>query len=226
MATKTKDKNTADTPQNDADTNGNDNGENEETQDAPRSEAVTVGPTEGGNSVLAAWQGLVHLFGAQVERFDVTPEGVVAVNLSFDANVPHEQIVSDLFKRGDTVVTRRLDLIPTYFWAQGETPADFADAGEMTAWMVQYFKGAGEGDGSRSPEYVKQAIADHKKETGIAAPRGRKRKIVRLDALDDIKPESLVGVDVEELKRLQATIERAMQLSAEQSNQSSAAASA
>lgn len=189
--------------------------ENTNAQETTRTNPVTIGPDAGGNSVLAAWRGLVHLFDAQVERFDVTSEGVFAVNLSFDAEYPAEQIVSDLYMRGDKVVERRLDLIPTYFWAQGETPDQFVDASEMTSWMVQYFKGAGEGDGSRSPQYVKDAITAHKKETGIAAPRGRKRKILRLDALDEIKPEVLAGVNDEELERLQVTISRALEMSAQ-----------
>lgn len=182
-----------------------------DVQPIERSEPATFGPLEGGNNILAAWQGLVNLFGAECERFDVTPEGVVAVNVTTAAKVDRDTIIDAIFRHGDKVVNRRLDLIELYPYVLDPTNvASFTSPAEMTAWMVQFTKGYGDGDGSRSPQWVKEAITDYKSDRNIAAPRGRKRRIIRLDNLGEIKPETLADTDLSELQALQETIAKAV----------------
>lgn len=191
-----------------------------ETQDAQdsqetaeRTTPMTLGPNEGGNAVAAAWRGAVNLFGAQVERWDFVPgEGVVAVGLTFNSDVPAETLVSDLYRRGDKNVSRRLDFTEFLPYFNGEAPEPYTDSNDMTQWMVQFLKGAGEGDGSRSPQYAKDAIAAYKIAHQIAAPRGRRRRIVRIANLGELNTDSLSEVDTDELTTLQATITRALEI--------------
>lgn len=196
-----------------------------------RTEPMTVGPSEGGNAVLAAWRGLVNLAGARAKRFDITSEGVVVVDLTFDGDILGSagttagQLVSDLAFRGEKLVERRLDLIELfpYVTHPANDVQPYTDSSDMTQWMVNHLKGAGEGDGSRSPEYAKKLISAYKEDHGIAAPRGRRRKIVRLDNLRELKPETMAGVPIEELTALQKTIAEAI---ANQQNASAETATA
>lgn len=158
------------------------------------------GPKDGGNNILAAWQGLYWLFNARVDRFDVTSDGVVAVGFSVDKQYDPDKIVHDISTKGDKTVERRLDLIPAYFYLNGETPPLFADSNAMTQFMAQYFRGAGETEG-RSPDYVKAAIAAYKKEHGLAVRRGRPPRTIKIEALASIDPAVLATVDPEELRK-------------------------
>jgi hypothetical protein len=176
-----------------------------------RSEPITLGPDEGGNNVLAAWRGLVNLFGAECERFDVTPDGVVCVNFTTAYKVDRDTIIDAITKHGDKAVNRRLDLVELYpYVLDPSNVAPFTKSEEMTQWMGQFTKGYGDGDGSRSPQWVKDGIADYKSDKNIAAPRGRKRRIVRLDSLGEIKPETLEDTALSELQALQVTISQAI----------------
>lgn len=215
MPTKTKNENSAtETPQDDA----------QET--AERTDAMTLGPNDGGNAVFAAWRGAVNLFGAQVERFDYVPgEGVVAVGLTFNGGTPAETLIADLSRRGDKVINRRLDFTELYPYFNGETPEPYLTSDEMTQWMVQFLKGSGDGDGSRSPQYAKDAIASYKAQHNIAAPRGRRRKLIRLDKINDIKVDSLLNVEDDELTQLRNTIEQALALRANSGEQTASATS-
>lgn len=175
-----------------------------------RTDPQDFGPDNGAHNIAAAWQGLYHLLGAQVERFDVTADGVIAVGLTFDsAKVPDvDTVVHDISYRGDKFVNRDLPLVPTYFWMNGEAPAEFEDAGEMTAWMAKFFRGAGEGDSNRSPQYVKDAISAYKTARGIAARRGRPPKKIDIETLGSIDDAILNQVPAGELEKLQETLAR------------------
>jgi hypothetical protein len=200
--------------------------ENEsEVSEPVRTEPMTIGPSEGGNAVLAAWRGLANLFGAQAERFDITSDGVVAVNVTFDGNrldavnAKPDQIISDVAFRSGKLVERRLDLLDLYdFVTHPENSVEpYTDSGDMTQWMVNHLKGAGNGDGSRSPDYAKEAIRLYKEERGIAAPRGRRRKILRLDNLKELRVETIAGVPLEELNALRETIAQAIAIQSSES---------
>ena len=148
---------------------------------------------------IRAWQGLYHLFGARVERFDVTPEGVTAINFTMpekDANTVLEYIVRD--------EKARVPLFPAYFWLQGEAPAPFSSSAELTIWQTQNVVA---GDKNRRPKFIKDAIQDYKNSIGIAVPRGRPRKHFKLE-IGQIDTSALEASDLQELEKLQETIER------------------
>ena len=173
--------------------------------DSNRSAPMTVGIENGaGNAVLAAWQGIYHLFGGR-GTFTITLDGVIVENFTVDAKYDPAQIVADISHRN-----RRLDLVPTYLWVQGQAPEPFADAKEMTAFMVQYFRGSVEEGSSRAPRYVRDAVANFKTENSLAKRRGPRKKIYRLENLSEIDETSLVGVNPEALAALRATIEKAL----------------
>lgn len=179
-------------------------GENEmESNLNGRTTPVTLTPVEGGNNVLAAWQGLYNLFGAQAERFDITHEGVVVVDLTFDGQYDPDRIIYDISGRN-----RHVPLVPSWFYLQGENPEPFTDPLDMTKWMAQYFrreKGAGS-DESKSPQYVKDAIAAYKKEHNFPGRKGRKKTTVKIEELGEIEESLLAGVSVEELTKLRAKV--------------------
>lgn len=170
---------------------------------------LNFGPTEGGNNILAAWQGLYWLFGARANLSEVTPEGVNVVGFTVAEPYDAAQIVHDLSVHGDKIVNRRVDLVPSFFYVNGEIPAEFADSGSMTLFMAQYFRGSGEVEG-RSPDYVKSAIAAFKKGHGLAAKRGRPSKTIKIEALGDLDESILANIDVTELQKLRETLERAL----------------
>jgi hypothetical protein len=167
------------------------------------------GPDNGGNNILAAWQGLYWLFDARVDRFDVTPEGVFAIGLRVNSAYDTDTIVHDISTRKGKLVERRLDLIPAMFHAQGVEPNKFEDSGTMTQFMAQYARGSeGEGNTTRSPEYFKIAIANYKKAQGFASKRGRPAKTIKIENLGHIDPVLLGTLDPEELQMLKDTLEK------------------
>ena len=189
------------------------------TNETPTTEDTTTvdtttpqdfGPETGSNNILAAWQGLYHLLGARVERWDVTADGVFAIGLTFDAVlVPDtDTVIKDISYRGDKFVNRSVELLPAYFDLQGQVPAVFEDAGAMTQWMAKFFRGAGEGETNRSPQYVKDGISKNKTARGLASRRGRPPKKIEIEAIGSIDESVLSQVNHEELERLQATLAR------------------
>jgi hypothetical protein len=189
----------------------------EDTTTVATTEPQDFGPDNGSNNVLAAWQGLYHLFGARVERWDVTSDGVFAIGLTFEADkVPNtDTVIRDISYRGDKFVNRTLELLPTYFYLNGQEPEPFEDAGAMTQWMAKFFRGAGEGDTNRSPQYVKDGIAKNKTARGLAARRGRPPKKIEIESIGSIDESILSQVNHEELARLQATLARILAIPVE-----------
>lgn len=164
----------------------------------------SFGPNNGGNGILRAWQGLYHLFGARVERFDVTADGVTAVNLTIDEKYGSPESIIGLFPHTDKI---RLDFFPLVYWASGEAPAHFTSSLELTNWMTKNAKVAGEK--GRSPKIFKDAIREYKEANGLAVPRGRPRKAVKIE-LGSLDPEALEGVEMSELTRLQEVVNGAI----------------
>jgi hypothetical protein len=182
----------------------------EDTTTVTTTEPKDFGPDTGSNNILAAWQGLYHLFGARVERWDVTKDGVFAIGLTFQSDlVPDtDTVVRDISYRGDKFVNRTIELYPAYFDVQGIAPEEFEDAGAMTQWMAKFFRGAGEGETNRSPQYVKDGIAKNKTARGLAARRGRPPKKIEIESIGSIDESVLSQVNHDELARLQATLAR------------------
>jgi hypothetical protein len=172
-------------------------------EERTRTEPLNYGPDKG-NAILAAWQGLHWLFGAEADSFNVTPEGVYVNGLTMWSDYTPTQIVEDISKK-----ERRLDLIFTYPIVNGENPAPFATSQEVTLYMVQFFRGSQEDGSSKSPQYLRKAAADFKATVGLKAKRGPKRKIFRLDNLDAIDPTMLKDVDPSDLDHLMAAIREA-----------------
>lgn len=171
---------------------------------APATETVenTYGPSEGGNAIFAAWRGLYHLFGARMERFDITPEGIVIVGLTVAPEYDVNTVVDSIVKRGEKTVNPRLDFLELYPQAMGEIPAPFVNAKQLTAWLVKYMKG-----GSRSPKFAKDAIAIYKTANGFAVHRGRPRKVVRIADIGNLDEAALAEVSEEERAKLRATLD-------------------
>jgi hypothetical protein len=165
-------------------------------------EPTVYGPDNGGNAIFRAWQGLYHLFGARVERFDITDGGIFAVGLTVDEKYgTPDEIVNALAKSDRS----RLDFIPLYFWATGQTPADFTSSLSLTQWLTKHMHGTGKG---RSPQFAKDAIADYKARVGLAVPRGRPRKAtVKIAELGELDATALEGVEISELTKLKETLE-------------------
>lgn len=175
--------------------------------ETPRSESITVvNDTENkrANAVLAAWQGLYHLFGARA-TFSYTDDGLTVENFSVSEGYDPNQIVEDISHR-----TRRLDFEDVYPWFNGEAPEPFSDAKEMTAWSVQFLRGAVEENSSRTPKYVRDAFAAYKTENNFAKRRGPKKKIFRVDNIASIDTESLKDVNPADLAKLQETLNAAI----------------
>ena len=164
---------------------------------------TSYGPDKG-SAILDAWQGMYHLFGAR-GTFSVTSEGVFVDNLSINPEYDLNQIVEDISKH-----TRRLDLIPTLFWVRGQEPDDFADVAAITTFMVQYFRGSVEDGTSKTPVYLKDAVANYKSTRNLLKKRGPRRKVFRLDSLDDIDETTLKGISPEALNRLRETLNAAI----------------
>lgn len=200
-------------------TNGN---EIQDTvMDTPeRSEVIDLTAAEG-RSVLAAWQGMVHLFGATVESWNVTSDGVEAHGFSVSGEYDPRTIVRDISSR-----ERRLDLLTTFPTLKGEEPPQFTDAADITAFTVQFYKGAVEEGSARSPSYVKTAVAAYKAANALAKKRGPKPKIIRLNNLDNLDEEALQNIDASELAKLQAAVERVMAQKQAASDQAAAISAA
>ena len=164
------------------------------------------------NNILAAWRGLYHLFGARVEEWVVTQDGVFVNGLTFDADIvaDPDQILDDLCFRDGKEIKRDLPLVPSYLYVNGNEPEIFADAGSMTLWMAKFFRGAGEGDSTRSPEYVKKAIAAYKNNHNMKTRKGRMPKKIEVQALGSIDPSILATIDAQELERLKTTLENVL----------------
>lgn len=156
-----------------------------------------------GRSALAAWKMLHHLYGAQVESWNPTASGVEATGFSVFENFDPETIIKDISSR-----TRRLDLLETLPYLNGQAPAPYANAEEITADTVQFYKGAVEEGSAKSPAYVKGAVASYKAANALAKKRGPKAKTIRLDKLDDLDESILSNMDEADIAILQAALTR------------------
>src|SRR5260221_6587802 len=132
-----------------------------------RSNSINLDASQG-RSALAAWKMIVHLFGAQVEKWgDPTPEGIEAFGFTVYGDNNPETVLKDISSRN-----RRLDLLTTYGWLQGQAPEHYTDAAEITADTVQFYKGSVDEGSAKSPAYVKIAVAAYKAANHLAKKRG------------------------------------------------------
>lgn len=175
-----------------------------------RSEAITVAPHEGGNALLSKWRGIYHVFDGRVEKWDVTPDGVAAINFSTNGRYDPNQVLTDL----NISDRQRLGLLPALFYLQGQEPEPFTNSLDMTKWMATAFTKVKTEDGERSPAYVKDAIAAYKKAHEFPRKKGRPRKIIRVENLGSIDESVLAGVDPVELAKLAEKIREVQEATA------------
>lgn len=165
-----------------------------------RTESLNYGPDKGG-AILAAWRGLYWLFGARVDAFHVTPEGILVEGLTMAGDYNPSTIVEDISKKN-----RRLELVPTYFYVNGTPPEPFDISQEITQFMVQFFRGSVEENSSRAPQYLRKAAAEFKTSVGLKSKRGPKRKVIRVDQLENVDMEVLKQVPLDELEKFMETL--------------------
>lgn len=171
-----------------------------------RTEPMDVTDNKLASALLAAWRGAYHFFKARLTPTDefptgweITPEGnLIAHGLTVKQGLNPDDILRDIASRD-----RRVDFGPAYLAvAQGIEPEPYTDPQEMTNFSVNFLKGSGPDGNSKTPEYVRKAIADYKSEIGLKGRRGRKRTILRLDQMDNLDAETLANVKPEDLEHL------------------------
>jgi hypothetical protein len=165
----------------------------------------TVTPSQGGNAIFAAWRFLYQVLGARKERFELGEDGITVVGLTVPEPLDIEQVINDVYRRGDKVVNPKLSLFPGYYFLNGLDPIPYTNPQEMTADLTKIFHGAEGGDGNRSPQYAKDGIAAYKALQGFAAPRGRPRKNVTL-RIGELNEDALRQLPAEEVENLKGAL--------------------
>ncbi len=161
---------------------------------------VVYGPEQRSDVIVAAWQGLYHLFGMRWESVEIREDGLYISNLTGGDGYDFRTILDDL-----STSKHRVPLLPTINWIMGEAPASFTTPAQLTAWVTQFMKSPGRG---KSPQYAKDAVAAYKAANPdvFTAKRGRPRSIKPIN-IGEINEALLEGVDPSELEQLQATID-------------------
>lgn len=166
---------------------------------------LTVTPNQGGNAVFASWRFLYHVLGARKDRFEISDDGVTVVGLTFPTMYNTEQIINDVYRRGDDVVNPKLALFPGYYFLSGFDPIPYTGSDEMTADLTKFFHNAPSSVDGRSPKYAKDAIANYKAVAGFAVPRGRPRKNVTI-RIGELNEEALRELPAEEIESLREVL--------------------
>jgi len=167
-----------------------------------RSKSINLDETQG-RSALAAWRMIHWLYGAEVEKWNPTDNGVEATGFTTFADYDPETVIKDISSR-----TRRLELLETLPILNGQAPKPYTEAGEITADQVQFYKGAVEEGSAKAPAYVKGAVAAYKLANALAKKRGPKAKTIRLDKLDELDENVLANMESGDIAILQAALER------------------
>lgn len=173
-----------------------------QTQDAVadpvRTEPIEVTNSEQALSLLAAWRGVFNFFKGQVTSWGLNDDGtVVAHGFSVEAPYDAETILRDISGRD-----RRIDFPSALKVFQGGDPDPYTDPSDMQNFMVNFSKGSADTGTSKTPEYVRKAVASYKLEIGLPGRRGRKRSILRLDNINDLDETALSGRTAEEIDKL------------------------
>lgn len=172
-----------------------------------RSNPIDLTPAES-RSILAGWQGIYHLFGGRWEKITTDEGNVTIKGFSTYEKYDPRTLVKDTSGR-----ERRLDFAKIYPYIMGNEPAPFESAEEMTAFLVQFFRGSVEEGTSRSPKYAKEAVQEYKIANGLykkKGPRPKFKGVISLDNLDTFDPEQLADVDPKKIEALQSVLEQAI----------------
>lgn len=186
------------------DNTDSDSNEDEDDGSIEFSEPMDVTDPKLASALLAAWRGVYHFFKGRVtptEEFptgwEITADGnVIAHGFKVASDYDADNILRDISGRD-----RRVDFGPAYLVVNGAVPEPYTEASEMTNFMVNYTKGSESGT-SKTPEYVRKAVASYKAEIGLRGRRGRKRTIIRLDQISKLDPETLSNVAPADLATL------------------------
>jgi hypothetical protein len=172
------------------------------SQAQSRSETVATIVGDAAIALAAAWRGVFHFFGGRVDSWDILPVsdehpegGLVANGFTVNGSLNPDEVIRDISKRN-----RRLEFFPAYnYLVLGDTPPEYTDPQDMTNFMVQYLKGSVEEGTAKTPEYVRQAVADYKSAHGLRTRRGPKRRIIRLDALDQLDEATIANIPQDQM---------------------------
>lgn len=175
-----------------------------------RSESIDVTDATQAKALAAAWRGVYHFFGGDVERWeisdpnpdsddpDVRENGQLIVHgftVDGDLGATPSQVIEDITKR-----ERRLDFLSGYrMIVEGKEPPAFTDPQDMTNFAVLFLKGSVAEGTSKTPEYVRDAISGYKSDHGLASRRGPKRKIIRLDDLKSVDANTIKNIPKDQL---------------------------
>jgi hypothetical protein len=170
------------------------------TETPDRSESINLTPDQT-PGVYSGWDFLYHVLGARVKNFEVTPEGIFAIDFSVDGRYDPRRIVKDVNGR-----THRPFLDPVIYWLHGIEPEPLSEE-QMTPTMVQTFKNSNPDRPNTVPEYARQALGLYKDTLGIDRRRGPKPTTSLSKLLSRIDPtqfnaEALKDVDPEGLAKL------------------------
>lgn len=172
-----------------------------DTEDAPTRTAPIDVAGQDARGFAAAYPGLYHLFGARVESWDVSPDGLVAKNVTFDAAANPERIIRDINRKD-----RRAPLFPAVLFILDPKaePPNFANALELTTYMVNFWKGSMGPNSSKVPEYVRIAAGEYKERTGTKVRKGPKVRTINLKNVREVNVETLknAGMGVEDIDYL------------------------
>lgn len=180
-----------------------------ETSD--RTEPITVGP-EQTQGLIAAWDGIFHFLGGRVEKWVPTEDGLVAENLTVDANLAEtlgysvEQLLTDINLTG-----HRTSLYPALNYIFGFDPAPFVEGDDkaMTMWLVTNFKNSVEPNSSKAPKYARDAVKAYKAAGGFLKARGPKPKSF-YKSIPTLTAEGLEDSETSDLERLIAISQAAL----------------
>lgn len=166
----------------------------------PRTDPIDIGGQEA-RGFAAAYPGLFHLFDCRVEGWDVTPDGLVAKGVTFDAKFDPERIIRDI-----NMKDRRAPLFPAilYIVDPKAEPPHFVNALDLTTYMVNFWKGSEGKDSSKVPQYVRDAAQAYKERTGTKVRKGPKVRTINLKNVREVNAETLknAGMGVEDIDYL------------------------
>lgn len=169
-----------------------------------RSASIDVsGPSA--RALGAAWRGTYHFVGGRVENWEIVPPTednptgeLIAHGFSVNGGLDPNQIISDI-----TGKDRRLEFFPFYFNVTNPdyVPMDYTNPQDMTNFLVQYLKGSVDEGTAKTPEYWRTGVANYKSGLGIRTRRGPKRKVIRLDELENLDPSQLAEIEPDALDK-------------------------
>jgi hypothetical protein len=165
---------------------------------------------EQSSGLIAAWQGVYHLFNGRVDSWEVTPDGLVAHGFTVDGNYDPEVVLRDVNRKD-----RRTQLFPAINYINGQEPDGFATPQDLTTYATQYFRGSQDEGTTRSPKYLLGAMASYRTNVGIGGRRGPKPKAISLKNLGSVDPLIFKDINPADLNSFKEILNTAIKSQAE-----------